>query len=176
MKWRYVSRKWLTPYHSYFFLKLDGRCVIIPYMEFKKGICLCHYNPNLIYVTLMTRKILMGLVMATILFTLGSSAQSFAMPVADKTQSDMLVTAMTGNLTFNGQQYELVGIPSTHKGEAATYQLIPKPIELPDSQPVPKISDPHPLMLVGITPLHKGETATYQLIPKPDPDPKDFTS
>ena len=124
----------------------------------------------------MTKKILMGLTVATILFTLGLSAQSFAMPVEDKTQSDILAAAMTGNLTFNGQQYMLVGIPPTTKGGHVTYQLVPKPIELPDSQSVPKIADPHSLMLVGIPSTHKGGTATYQMVPRPDPNPKDFTS
>ena len=124
----------------------------------------------------MTKKILMGLAVAAILFALGSSAQSFAMPVADKTQSEMLATAMTGNLTLNGQQYELVGIPPITKGAHTAYQLVLKPLELPDSTPMPIPANPHPLMLVGIPPTTRGGHVTYQLVPQPDPDPKDFTS
>ena len=124
----------------------------------------------------MTKKILMGLVVATILVTLGSGAQSFAMPVADKTQGKILATIVTGNLTFNGQQYELVGIPPTTKGGHATYQLVLKPIELPDGVPMPKIADPHPLMLVGTPPTTSGGHVTYQMVPLPAPNPKDSTS
>ncbi len=77
------------------------------------------------------KKILMGLSMATLLFTVGLSSQSFAMPMtnnifADKTQSEILVDS-GGNLFINGTQYELVGIPSTHSGGTATFELIPQP-------------------------------------------------
>ena len=124
----------------------------------------------------MTRKILIGLFVTAILFTLGTSTQSFAMPVEDKTQNEILATTVTGNLTLNGQQYELVGIPPATKGAHTTYQLVLKPIELPDSTPIQKPTDPHPLMLVGIPPTTSGGHVTYQLVPRPDPDPKDFTS
>jgi hypothetical protein len=123
----------------------------------------------------MTKIILTGLTLATILFTIGISSQSFAMPMADKTQSDVLQTTITGNITPDGQQWMLVAIPPTHKGETAIYQLIPKPIEQIDGIPVAQPADPHPLIQVGTT-THKGDEPTYQWIPKPDPNPKDFVS
>lgn len=122
----------------------------------------------------MTKKILTGLTLATILFTIGISSQSFAMPMADKTQSDILA-ASTGNLTFNGQQYELIGIPSTHKGGTSTYQLMLKPVEGPDSITPAQPADAHPLIQVATT-THKGDASAYQWVPQPDPNPKDFVS
>ena len=75
----------------------------------------------------MSRKILAG---SAVLFliTIGLAAQSFAMPMEDKKQNDILVKAMNGNLQSNGQEYILVSIPAIHKGGHATFQLIPKPI------------------------------------------------
>jgi len=122
----------------------------------------------------MTKIILTGLTLTTILFTIGISSQSFAMPMADKTQSDIL-SASTGNLTFNGQQYELIGIPSTHKGGTAIYQLVPKPVEGIDGITPAQTADSHSLILVGTT-ARKGDAPAYQWVPKPDPNPKDFVS
>ena len=122
----------------------------------------------------MTKIILTGLTLATILCTIGISSQSFAMPMTDKTQSDILV-ASTGNLTFNGQQYELIGISPTHKGGTSTYQLIPKPVEGIDGITPVQPADSHPLIQVGIT-THKGDSPAYQWVPQPDPDPQDFVS
>lgn len=124
----------------------------------------------------MTKKILTGLTLATILFTIGISSQSFAMPMTDKTQSDVLQTTITGSITSDGQQWMLVGIPPTTKGGATTYQLVPKPVEGIDGIAISQPADPHALMLVGISPTHKGDTSAYQWVPTPDPNPNDFVS
>ena len=124
----------------------------------------------------MTKIILTGLTLATILFTVGISSQGFAMPMADKTQSDVLRTTITGSITPDGQQWILVGIPPTHKGGVTTYQLIPKPVEGIDGvTPVPP-ADPHPSIQVGISPTHKGDAPAYQWVPRQDPNPNDFVS
>jgi len=124
----------------------------------------------------MTKIIQTGLTLATILFTIGISSQSFAMPMTDKTQSDALGTTIAGNITPDGQQWMLVAIPPTHKGGTATYQMVLKPVEGIDSIPVAQPADPHPLILVGISPIHKGDVPAYQWVPQPDPNPKDFVS
>jgi len=123
----------------------------------------------------MTKIILTGLTLATIQFTIGISSQSFAMPMADKTQSGVLGTTITGNIIPDGQQWILVGIPPTHKGGSAIYQLIPKPIEQIDGIPVAQPANPHPLILMGTT-THKGDAPAFQWVPQPDPNPKDFVS
>ncbi len=117
----------------------------------------------------------MGLTVATILFTIGLSSQSFAMPMADKTQSDILRTTITGSITPDGQEWTLVAIPPTHKGGATTYQLVPKLVEGIDGITPAQPADPHPLIQVG-TSIHKGDAPAYQWVPKPDPNPKDFVS
>jgi hypothetical protein len=124
----------------------------------------------------MTKIVMTGLTLATILFTIGISSQSFAMPMTDKTQSNVLSTTITGNVTPDGQQWILVGIPSTHKGGAVTYQLVPKPVEGIDGISPAQPADSHALILVGIPLIHKGEAPLYQLVPKPDPNPSDFVS
>ena len=124
----------------------------------------------------MTKIILTGLTLATILFTIGISSQSFAMPMTDKTQSDVLGTTITGNITPDGQQWVLVAISPTHKGESATYQMVLKPVEGIDGIPVAQPADPHALILVGIPSTHQGDAPTYQWIPKSDPNPNDFVS
>ena len=124
----------------------------------------------------MTKIILTGLTLATILFTIGISSQSFAMPMTDKTQNDVLQTTMTGNITSDGQEWILVAIPPTHKGESAIYQLVPKPVEGIDGIAISQPADPHEMILVGVSPTHKGDTPVYQWVPKPDPNPIDFTS
>ena len=124
----------------------------------------------------MTKIILTGLTLATILFTIGISSQSFAMPMADKTQSDVLGTTITGNITPDGQQWILVAISPTHKGGTVTYQMVLKPVEGIDGIPVAQPADLHPLILMGISPTHKGGATDYQWVPQPDPNPLDFTS
>jgi hypothetical protein len=124
----------------------------------------------------MTKIILTGLTLATILFTIGISSQSFAMPMTEKTQSDVLGTTITGNITPDGQQWMLVAIPPTHKGGTSTYQMVLKPVEGIDGIPVAQPADPHPLIQMGIPSIHKGDVPAYQWVPQPDPNPKDFVS
>lgn len=124
----------------------------------------------------MTKIILTGLTLATILFTVGISSQSFAMPMADKTQSGVFQTTKTGDITSDGREWVLVGIPPTHKGGMATYQLVPKPVEGVDGIPPASPADPHPLVQVANPVVHKGDTAAYNWVPKSDPAPNDFSS
>ena len=119
---------------------------------------------------------LTGFTLVTILLTVGLSTQSFAMPMKENSQDKVLAKAMAGNLGSHGQEYVLVSIPPTHKGEHAIYQLVPKPIEGPDGIAILTPTDSSQMILISMPPTHKGEHATYQLVPKPAPDPHDFTS
>ena len=123
----------------------------------------------------MTKKILAG---SAVLFliTIGLTAQSFAMPMEDKKQNDVLVKTMNGNLQSNGQEYILVSVPPTHKGGHATFQLIPKPILNADGVIISTPSESSQMMLVGVSPAHSGGTVTYHWIPKPAPNSLDESS
>ena len=79
----------------------------------------------------MTRKILAG---SAVLFliTIGLANPSFAMPMEDKKQNDILVKTMNGNFQSNGQEYILVSIPTIHKGGHAMYHWILKPVPILD--------------------------------------------
>ena len=116
----------------------------------------------------MTRKILAG---SAVLFliTIGLAAQSFAMPMEDTKQNDILVKAMNGDFQSNGQEYILVSIPTIHKGGHVTYQWIPKPVLKVDGVIISTPSESSQMILVADSPVHRGGTATYHWIPKPAP-------
>lgn len=120
-------------------------------------------------------KILAGFSVLAVL-ALGLASQSFAMPMTDNSKEDILTKAMNGNLNSNGQEYILVGIAPTHKGEHATYKLIPKPSLGIDDVVISQQPDLPQMILVATSPTYKGDNTTYHWIPKPTPNPFDFVS
>jgi hypothetical protein len=123
----------------------------------------------------MTRKILAGFSVLAVL-ALGLASQSFAMPMTDNPKENILAKTMNGNLNSNGQEYILVGIAPTHKGEHATYKLIPKLSLGIDGVVISQQSELPQMILVATPPTYSGGNATYHWIPKPAPNPFDFVS
>lgn len=124
---------------------------------------------------MMTRQILAGSAVL-ILLTLGFGAQSFALPMADNSQENILANAAKGNLNSNGQEYILVSVAPIHKGGHATYQLIPKPILGIDGITTSPASEQSQMILVATPPTHRGDSVTYHWIQKPAPNPFDSSS
>ena len=107
-------------------------------------------------------KILTGMTFAVVLLVLGMSAQSFAMPMPDKTQSSLLQYAMTKNATLD--QLMLVAHSPMVKGGKTTYSLIPVPQKNVDSiSKVPQTNLPE--LILASVPTVGGGTM-LKLIPK----------
>lgn len=73
----------------------------------------------------MTKILLAGITLATILFALGSSTQGFAMPMSNKAQDIIQNYALTRNATLD-EHFILVSDPPTTKGGKPTFHIIPK--------------------------------------------------
>ena len=122
----------------------------------------------------MTKILLSGIAIATVLFVLGMSAQSFAMPMPDKTQNIVPSYALTKDAI---QQLIVTCNSPTTKGGKATCHLGPKPQEGIDglaiqtpikpvnvtTQPKP---NPQPEMILTSISTPGGGTA-LKWIPKP---------
>jgi hypothetical protein len=94
---------------------------------------------------------------------LGMNAQSFAMPMSDKTQSSLLQYAMTKNATLG--QLMLVADPPMVKGGKTIYNLMPIPQKSVDGiSVVPQTNSPE-LILANVPTVGGG--TMLKLIPKP---------
>ncbi|MDE1867489.1 MAG: hypothetical protein KGI08_07255 [Thaumarchaeota archaeon] len=111
----------------------------------------------------MTKKILLGIAMATIVLALGIGTQSFALAMTDNTQGDVAKNVSSPTFASSTDSMMLVATSPTAKGGKATFALVPRPAEGVDGIPVPRqaASD---MILVATS---NGGHISYVLVPKP---------
>ncbi len=112
----------------------------------------------------MTKILLTGITLATILLALGMSAQSYALPMPDKTQDSILGYTLAKNAMLDNQLMLVSDAPST-KGGVVTFHLIPRPQANADGILVVPQTDSSQLILANV-PTAGGSTM-LKWIPKP---------
>lgn len=112
----------------------------------------------------MTKILLTGITLATILLALGMSAQSYALSMPDKTQDSMLGYALAKNAMLDNQLMLVSDAPTT-KGGMVTFHLIPRPQANTDGILVVPQTDSPQLILANVPTA--GESTMLKWIPKP---------
>lgn len=110
----------------------------------------------------MTRKILLGIVMAAFVLYIGMTTQAPAMAMTEDALSDAI--KQTSLQSFgSSDSMMLVATPPTHKGGETTFMLVPRPVENVDGIPVPKAAAPDMILVATSNEGH----VTYSTVPKP---------
>jgi hypothetical protein len=112
----------------------------------------------------MTKILLTGITLATILLSLGMSAQSYALPMPDKTQDSMLGYTLAKNAMLDNHLMLVSDAPTT-KGGMVTFHLIPRPHANADGILVVPQTNSSQLILANV-PTAGGSTM-LKWIPKP---------
>lgn len=120
----------------------------------------------------MTSKIISAIAVAAIVLTLGIGTQIPAFAMTDP-QSD--AAKKIASQTFGSTDtMMLVAIAPTHKGEKATFMLVPRPAENVDGIPTAKIAGPDMILVAHASP--DGGKPILTWIPKPAPSLADYSS